>query len=226
MSMTELEAVYARHSVRSYLDKAIEPEKIRKLQELIDLCNAEGRLHLQFLADAGGTFNRLLNRMAGLGSAPSVIACIGPDDGSLEDRVGYYGERIVLLAQQLGLNTCWAGTFNAKNVKAEIGPGERLCIVIAIGYGATQGKERKSKNAEQVSSGKAERPAWFTEGVKLALLAPTAINQQRFEFVLHDDETVSVTDRRGPFSKVDVGIVKYHFDLARKEAGLVPLWGN
>ena len=70
--MTELEALYARHSVRSYLDKAIEPEKIRKLQELIDLCNAEGRLHLQFLADAGGTFNRLLNRMAGLGSAPSV----------------------------------------------------------------------------------------------------------------------------------------------------------
>ena len=124
--MTELEALYVRHSVRSYLDKAIEPEKIRKLQELIDLCNAEGRLHLQFLADAGGTFNRLLNRMAGLGSAPSVIACIGQDDGTLEDRVGYYGERIVLLAQQLGLNTCWAGTFNAKNVKAEIGPGERL----------------------------------------------------------------------------------------------------
>lgn len=224
--MTELEALYVRHSVRSYLDKAIEPEKIRKLQELIDLCNAEGRLHLQFLADAGGTFNRLLNRMAGLGSAPSVIACIGQDDGTLEDRVGYYGERIVLLAQQLGLNTCWAGTFNAKNVKAEIGPGERLCIVIAIGYGATQGKERKSKTAEQVASGKAERPAWFDEGVKLALLAPTAINQQRFEFVLNDDETVSVTDRRGPFSKVDVGIVKYHFDLARKEAGLEPLWGK
>ena len=41
--MTELEALYVRHSVRSYLDKAIEPEKIRKLQELIDLFSEKHR---------------------------------------------------------------------------------------------------------------------------------------------------------------------------------------
>ena len=222
--MTEMEAVYERHSVRAYQEKKIEKEKISRIDSMIRQCNEEGNLHLQFLEDAGNTFNRLLNRMMGLGSAPSVIACIGPDDETLDEKIGYYGEKIVLFAQQLGLNTCWAGTFNAKHVKADIRPGERLSIVIAIGYGTNPGKTHKSRTPNQVSSGKIDRPAWFEEGVKLALLAPTAINQQKFEFILNEDETVDVIDHHGPFSKVDIGIVKYHFDLARREAGLKALW--
>ncbi len=158
--MTELEAVSERHSVRNYQNKKIEAEKADRIREMIRQCNEEGNLHLQFLEDAGNTFNRLLNRMMGLGSAPSVIACVGPDDETLDERIGYYGEKIVLLAQQLGLNTCWAGTFSAKNVRAEIGSGERLSIVIAAGYGENPGKPHKSKKAEQVSAGKAEKPAW------------------------------------------------------------------
>lgn len=214
--MTELEAVRARHSVRNYLDKKIEQEKLEQLNELISACNSEGRLHLQLLEDAGDTFTRLLNRFMGLGSAPSVIACVGEDDGTLEERIGYYGEKIVLFAQQLGLNTCWAGTFTAKNVAAEIRAGERLCIVIAIGYGETQGVQRKSKKPEQVVSGDIKAmPAWFMNGVELALLAPTAINQQRFEFTLKEDGSVDIADKGGPFSKVDKGIVKYHFELAQ-----------
>ena len=50
----------------------------------------------------------------GLGSAPSVIACVGKDDDTLDQRVGYYGEKLVLELQKMGLNTCWAGTFNRK----------------------------------------------------------------------------------------------------------------
>ena len=87
--MTEIEAIKERHSVRSYLDKKIEPEKAQLLKNMIEECNREGNLHLQFLADAGKTFNRLVNRVAGLGSAPSVIACVGPADNTLEERIGY-----------------------------------------------------------------------------------------------------------------------------------------
>ena len=211
--MTDTEAVYSRHSVRAYLDKAIESDKVDALNELISECNEKGNLHLQLLTDAGKTFNRLLNRAMGLGSAPSVIACIGHDDGTLDERVGYYGEKVVLLAQKLGLNTCWAGTFNAKNVQAEIRPGERLAIVIAIGYGRDSGKPHKSKTFDQVTAGPSDLPDWFRKGVELALLAPTAINQQKFEIRLNEDGTVAFTDRKGPFSKVDLGIVRYHFEV-------------
>lgn len=209
--MTEIEAIKERHSVRNYLKKPIEQAKIDQLNELIDKCNEEGNLHLQLCVDAGNTYNRLLNKAMGLGSAPSVIACVGPDDETVNERIGYYGQKIVLFAQQLGLNTCWAGTFNKKGVPAKVEPGEKLVITIAIGYGENQGRERKSKSPEQVSSGSG--PDWFKYGVEMALLAPTAINQQKFEIVLEADETVTFKDKGGPFSKVDLGIVKYTFEV-------------
>ena len=211
--MTEIEAIRARHSVRAYQARKIEPEKADKLKALIEQANAEGNLHLQFIADAGKTFSRVLSRFMGLSSAPSVIACVGPDDAALEERVGFYGEKIVLAAQCMGLNTCWAGTFQKNGVPAEIGDGERLVIVIAIGYGEDQGKQRRSKTPEQVSVVHGERPDWFDFGVEMALRAPTAIDQQNFEISLNEDGSVDFTDKRGPFSKVDLGIVKYHFTV-------------
>ena len=211
-----IRAIEERHSVRNYLDKKIEQAKIAKLQGFIKACNEEGNLHLQFCEDAGNTYNKLLNKAMGLGSAPSVIACVGPDDESLEERIGYYGEKIVIFAQRMGLNTCWAGTFNKKNIPANVEDGERLVISIAIGYGADQGKPHKSKDWEQVATGKNIERFWFVCSVEVALLAPTAMNQQKFEIRLNEDGTVSFIDKGGVFSKVDLGIVKYHFEVGAK----------
>lgn len=211
--MNDKEAILVRHSVRNYKPDRIEPEKVLMIKERILELNEEGDLHLQFIEDAGNTYNRLLNRAMGLGSAPSVIACVGKNDDDLEQRIGYYGEKLVLFAQMLGLNTCWAGTFNKKNIGATVNDGERLVISIAIGYGADQGRERKSKDLSQVSEAIGNRPDWFEEGVRMALLAPTAINQQRFLIRLNEDESVTFVDKGGPFSRVDLGIVKCHFEI-------------
>ena len=211
--MTEKEAILQRHSVRNYKDQKIEAEKVSLIREKIEELNGLGNLHLQFMEDAGNTYNRLLNRAMGLGSAPSVIACVGKDGDDLDERVGYYGEKLVLYLQQLGLNTCWAGTFNKKNIGAQIEKGERLVISIAVGYGQDQGRTRRSKTADQVTSGKRERPEWFVRGVEAALLAPTAINQQKFTIRLNDDDTVSFIDNGGVLSRVDLGIVKCHFEI-------------
>lgn len=213
ITMSNLDAIRERHSVRNYKPNKIEDEKASKLKEMIDKLNAEGNLHLQFIEDAGNTFNRLLNKVMGLGSAPSVIACVGKDDETLDQRVGYYGEKLVLYAQKLGLNTCWAGTFNRKNIKAIVEDGERLVLVIAIGYGENAGKPHKSKNLSQVSESEIESPDWFTKGVETALLAPTAINQQKFLIRLKKDGTVEFTDKGGVLSQVDLGIVKCHFEM-------------
>ncbi len=215
--MTEKEAILQRHSVRNYKDQKIEAEKVSLIREKIEELNTAGNLHLQFMEDAGNTYNRLLNRAMGLGSAPSVIACVGKDGDDLDERVGYYGEKLVLYLQQLGLNTCWAGTFNKKNIGAQIEKGERLVISIAVGYGQDQGKTRRSKTADQVTSGKSERPEWFGRGVEAALLAPTAINQQKFTIRLNDDDTVSFIDNGGVLSRVDLGIVKCHFEIGSEK---------
>lgn len=215
--MTQLEAIHARHSVRAYESRTIAPETLTALHSYIAQCNEEGGLHLQLLEDAGNTFRRVLSRVMGLGSAPSVIACVGPKTPGVEERIGYYGQKVVLYAQTLGLNTCWAGTFNAKQVPAVIGEGEQLVIVIAIGYGSTDGKPRKSRTADQVMRIDAKdvsaAPEWFMKGIELALLAPTAINQQHFLFALQDGGKVTVEDKGGIFSKVDKGIAACHFEI-------------
>jgi nitroreductase len=211
--MSEIDAIKERHSVRNYTPERIQAEKIVKLNEKIRELNEAGNIHLQLIEDAGNTYNKLFNRVAGLGSAPSVIACVGPDDETLEQRIGYYGERLVLFAQTLGLNTCWAGTFNKKNIGADIRAGERIVISIAIGYGDGKGKPHKSKTMEQVIDAKGDRPYWFNKGVEMALLAPTAINQQKYLIRLNEDETVDFVDKGGVFSQVDLGIVKCHFEI-------------
>ena len=45
--MTLQEAIVVRHSVRQYMEKPIEAEKIEELKALIDECNREGGTHLQ-----------------------------------------------------------------------------------------------------------------------------------------------------------------------------------
>ena len=61
-------------------------------------------------------------------------------------------------------------------------------------------------------------PLLDSAGVEAALLAPTAMNQQKFVFSLKEDR-VSIKPGLGFYSKVDLGIVKYHFELG---AGDVP----
>ncbi len=211
--MTDIESIRQRHSVRQYKPDRIEEEKVALLKAKIDELNKEGNLHLQFVEDAEKTYNKLFNRVSGLGTAPSVIACVGKDDASLDQRVGYYGEKLVLYAQQIGLNTCWTGTFNRKNITADVPDGERLVISIAIGYGKDSGRTRKSKTKEQVSDVTSDCPEWFEKGVELALLAPTAINQQKFLIKLNEDESVEFIDKGGVLSQVDLGIVKCHFEI-------------
>lgn len=79
------------------------------------------------------------------------IAMIGPKGKDLEEKVGYYGERLVLYAQQLGLNTCWvAMTYSKVKSAYTVNPGEKLCLVIAIGYGNTNGTAHRSKTEAEV----------------------------------------------------------------------------
>ena len=84
---------------------------------------------------------------------------------------------------------------------------------IALGYGQTQGVPHSSKAAAAVSA-PADAPAWFRAGVEAALLAPTAMNQQKFCFELRADGTVKATCGSGFYTKLDLGIVKYHFEAA------------
>ena len=202
-----------RHSVRSYIDKEIENEKVKKINDLINSINEKENLNIQLILNDQDVFDKFILHYGRLKNCKNYIALIGKKDNSLDEKVGYNGERIVLKAQELGLNTCWvAGTYKKSAVKAKIAKDEKLVCVIAIGYGETNGVIRKSKTIDEVTVS-TNYPDWFKLGIEFALLAPTAVNQQKFKFEYIDENTVKAIPGRGAMTKIDLGIVKYHFEL-------------
>ena len=210
--MDIMEAMKARHSVRSYMDKPIEGETLEALEKIIDECNRESGLNIQLVRSEPMAFGSGLAHYGKFAGVKNYLALVGKKDKQLDEKCGYCGEKIVLAAQALGLDTCWVGlTFKKIPDVFKVADGEKLAMVIAVGYGATQGTAHKSKDASAVSRAE-NAPEWFKKGVEAALLAPTAMNQQKFLIMLHGDK-VSAKAGIGPFSKVDLGIVKYHFEL-------------
>ena len=120
----------------------------------------------------------------------------------------------MLFAQTLGVNSCWVAlTYQKKAVKVEIAPGEKLHMVISLGYGVTQGAPRRSKTAAEVGGVTESSPAWYKNGVEAALLAPTAVNQQKFRFTLTDGVVTAKALFGTPQTKIDLGIAKCHFEI-------------
>lgn len=211
--MTLMEAMEARHSVRQYTEKPLDAQAVGALQAEIDACNSESGLHIQLVGNEPKAFDGFMAHYGKFSGVANYIAMIGKKGARLEELCGYYGERLVLKAQQLGLNTCWvAMTYSKVKTAFTIGPGEKLCVVISLGYGATQGAAHSSKAAGEVSEASGPMPEWFKNGVEAALLAPTAMNQQKFKF-FWDGKTVTARPGIGFYTKIDLGIVKYHFEL-------------
>lgn len=220
--MNLIEAIEARHSVRAYTDQPISTEIQNQLEEEIASCNKEGNLNMKLVCDEPKAFDSTLAHYGKFSNVHNYIVLAGAPASDLDERCGYYGEKIVLLAQQLGLNTCWVAlTFKKRYVKKMLEPGTKLSLVISIGYGASNGISRKSKGASDVAriSDNSSAPGWFTRGVEMALLAPTAINQQKFDIVLLDEvdlngkPLVSITSKGGAYSNIDLGIVRLHFEI-------------
>ncbi len=210
--MDIFEAMRTRHSVRQYKAVPIEQAAVDRLQEEISKCNEEGGLHLQLVLDEPKAMNCMLARYGSFKNAVNYIAMVAPKDGC-EEKVGYYGEKLVLLAKQLGLGTCWvAGTYKKIPSAFNIAKGEKLHMIITVGYGETEGKARRSKSVQDVSNADENSPEWFKRGVEFALLAPTAINQQKFRFEL-DGNKVKASHGAGPYVETDLGIAKLHFEL-------------
>ena len=211
MNVTEL--IKRRHSVRQYRNEPIAEETLRLLLEEIELCNKESGLNIQLVTNEPKAFSGRMAKYGKFENVSNYIALVGKKTKDLDELCGYYGERIVLKAQELGLNTCWVALTYTKVPEAyEVRRGEKLTVVISVGYGRHRGLPRKSKSLSEVSNAEEVKTEWFTRGVEAALLAPTAMNQQKFSFTLTPDGVIAKAGI-GFYTKMDLGIAKYHFEL-------------
>lgn len=209
--MDTMEVIRARHSVRQYKNVKIEPEKRAILTKEIDDINRESGLHIQILFDEPKCFDARIAHYGSFTGVTNYIALVGKKSADLDETCGYYGERLVLLAQSIGLNTCWVAMTHGKST-AEIRTGEKEACLIAIGYGETQGVPHRSKDISQVIQVTGTAPEWFRTGMEAVMLAPTAVNQQKFLFTYDGQQVHAKVSGMGFYTKMDLGIVKYHFE--------------
>ena len=219
--MTLQEAIKARHSVRAYKEQPLSDADAQTLEEKIATLNQEGQLHIQLIRNEPKAFLGPFARYGKFSHVTDYLVMAGKKADDLDERIGYYGEQLVLFAQTIGLNTCWVGLSYTKIPGTYVlNEGEVIQAYISIGYGATQGVTHKIKRIDQVSNVSDNSPEWFRRGVEAALLAPTAINQQKFSFELlptEDGQMPRVPAQRHfslvGYTQMDLGIAKYHFEL-------------
>ena len=211
--MTELEAIQARHSVRTYLNKPLKPDELAALRSEMEICNRESGLNIQLVVNEPRAFEGAMARYGKFSGVTNYFALVGKAGPDLQEKCGYWGERLVLKAQMMGLNTCWVAlTFSKVKSAYTLGDGEKLAAVISLGHGATQGVPHKSKAMEEIARADGPMPNWFKAGMEAVLLAPTAVNQQKFTFTLLEDGRVSAQPGHAFYVKMDLGIAKYHFE--------------
>ena len=222
--MTIQEAIEARHSVRAYKGQPLAADVVEVLEEKIRELNEKGHLHMQLIQNETKAFQGKLAKYGKFRGVNDYIVMAGQKSDDLDERIGYYGEQLVLLAQTLGLNTCWVGLSYSKVPGTYVlDEGEKIACYIAIGYGETQGVSHKIKTVEQVSNVSDITPLWFKKGVEAALLAPTAVNQQKFSFehVGVKNNCHQIRAKKGfsmiGYTKMDLGIAKYHFEIGAGE---------
>lgn len=216
-TMTELDAIKARHSVRKYMDKPIEADKVEVIRATIEDVNARNGLNIQLVLDEPKAFASGMWKYGQFSGVRNYFVMAGPKGKDAEEKIGYYGEKLVLLAQTLGLNTCWVGlTYKKIPGTFTLRDTDTVHCVIALGYGMIPGVQHPRKPAENFYEADGIPPRWFLDGMEAALLAPTAINQQKFRFILREGnkvETKTLFSMAG-YTNIDLGIAKYHFEVA------------
>lgn len=216
------DAVWKRRSVRHFIDKHIEQDKIEILRRSIDRLNDVSGLTMEFIEDSDAF--RSIKTLGMFKGVRSVITVKGKNsDPHLQEKCGYYGEQMVLKATAMELGTCWvAATFNRNSGSLNIGSDETLVCVIPIGYGTEGFSEsteipdaphRKTISVGKFLNNNVDVPSWIVSAMKAVQFAPTAVNHQgaRFDY---SEGTLTVKTSAGKYDLVDLGIIKFHFELA------------
>lgn len=227
--MITVETIQERHSVREYDGKPLSRAEFDALGAVVEEFVRESGLDIQLVGDNPEVFN-VIARFGLIRGCRTHVAFV-VDDGkargvAVDEAIGYWGQKIVLAAQDMGFNTCWCALCSRKKSRAVVAPGKKIRLIIAVGHGKTQGFSRKTKSVEALSSVEcAKAPAWFAAAMEAAQLAPTAMNNQNFKItLLSDGKTVRIDAPKSGLNVIDEGIVRCNFEIAANEAGADWRW--
>lgn len=240
-------AIATRRSVRTYKRQRLDDAALASLRDFCAALPGRTVARVAVLDQAPpDLFTGLVigsyGRVAGASSAVLVIG--RPDKRAAQECTGYAGEAALLQATAMGLGTCWiAGSFDRAVASrlVDLEAGEQVFAVSPVGH-----SEDKPRSGEvlmkamvrakhrrpigEIAPGFDEErwPAWAAEGVRLARIAPSAVNRQPWRFDLTDGSVIARVVRRGREGSIsrllDVGIAMLHFEVGARLMGAEGTW--
>ena len=225
--MTELlNAIDLRRSRRKYLPALMKQSDVDVLSTFISGFNAKETAKMRLVLNNGDAFNGFRKSCGMLSGVKNYVALVCDKSNVLQlEKLGYYGEWLILHATSRGLGTCWVGgTFDRTLCPVELKKGESVVCAITVGNVKPKlsAKEklihnlthRKSKTIEQMYTSDSPVPDWFLSGMTAVQKAPSAINRQPVMFSYKDGiVTASVENIDGEGFAFDLGIAKLHFEI-------------
>lgn len=234
-----VDAIQKRCSRRTYKAKEISVVDIENINSLIQRINEESGLNFQFIKNGKDAFKGFKSSYGVLTGVNSFIALVG-DKGidNLDEKIGYYGEMIVLEATSMRLGTCWVGgTYNKSECinYIDIGENEDLRCIITIGYTEKE-KSVKEKLICKLNKSKKDykdilinyntyTPDVIKQGIYFALKAPSELNKKPvgYEYKNNVVKVYNTKENHG-YEKIDLGISMLHFELGVYSRGYKGKW--
>ena len=219
-------AIEVRRSRRKYLPALMKQSDIDMITSFISEFNSNEKVKMRLVLENGDAFNGIRKSYGMFSGVNNFVALIGDKADAVGlEKLGYYGEWLVLHATARGLGTCWVGgTFDRASCPVELSEGESIVCAITVGnvpperslkekliHGLTH---RKTKKIEQMYTSDDPVPDWFLAGMAAVQKAPSAVNRQPIMFLYKDGAvTASVKDIDGEGFAFDLGIAKLHFEI-------------
>ena len=164
--MTILETIRKRYSCRAYQQKSIEPDKLDTILEAARLApSARNMQDWRFVVVTDSQIKRQLaettNRPDVFAKAGAIIAACSNSDyvmrcgqAIVPIDVAIALEHICLQATDLGLGTCWIGSFDPEEVRSILGIPVDIEVIelMAVGYPADSKPEAKREPMEKIVS--------------------------------------------------------------------------
>jgi len=173
------DVIRRRRSVRRYLDRPVEKEKILACLEAARLApSADNVQPWRFVVVDDPDLKEKMSRAAFSGiyalsrfasRAPVLIVILARLDiianrlgKQIRDvrfyliDIGIAGEHFVLQAEELGLGSCWIGWFNARKVRKVLKVPRKYKIVALLSLGYAEKRPRREKKRKTL-----EEIAWF-----------------------------------------------------------------
>lgn len=245
-----IETIKRRRSVRTYQDKALEPDVREKLQRYMDsLENPFGQPVKKYMIDKKvATEGERLGTYGLIKGANTFLGISVPDTDLAHVAAGYEFENLILEATALGLGTVWlAATFNRDGFASAMGiPKDELFPAISpVGYPAA--KRSLTESLMRTAMRSSTRKEWdtlfflndfrtpltkemagdYAEPLEMVRLAPSDKNTQPWQVLKSGNSFHFYVVRKSGISReeeiikrVDAGIALSHFHQTALELGL------